>query len=37
MIFSGTILRFILSTKGKLPDPKKIQAINQMLTTTNPQ
>jgi hypothetical protein len=37
MIFLGMILGFIVSTKGKLPEPKKIQAIVQMLTTTNPQ
>ncbi len=27
MVFLGTILRFIFSEKGKLPNPKKIQAI----------
>jgi hypothetical protein len=36
MVFSGLILRFIVSKEGKLLDPKKIQAIIQMLVPTNP-
>ncbi len=37
MTFSGMILGSTISIKGKLPDLKKIQAIVQMPTTTNPQ
>jgi hypothetical protein len=36
MVFSGLILRFIVSKEGKLLDPKKIQAIIQMPVPTNP-
>jgi hypothetical protein len=31
MVFSGMILGFIISKEGKLSDPKKIQAIVNML------
>jgi HKD family nuclease len=34
MVFSGIILRFIVSKKGKLPNLKKIQAIVQMRVST---
>ncbi len=36
MVFLGMILGFIISKEGKLPDPKKIQAIVQMHVPTNP-
>jgi hypothetical protein len=36
MVFLGMILGFIVSKKGKLLDPKKIQAIIQMHVPTNP-
>jgi len=29
-------LRFIVSKEGKIPDPKKVQAIVNMLVPTNP-
>jgi hypothetical protein len=32
MVFLGLILGFIVSKEGKIPDPKKVQAI-----LTNPQ
>jgi hypothetical protein len=31
MVFSGTILGFIVSKKGKIMDPKKIKALVNML------
>jgi hypothetical protein len=37
MVFSRMILRFIISKKGKLPNPKKIQTIVQMFVLANPQ
>jgi hypothetical protein len=37
MVFSGTILGFIVSKEGKLPNPKKIQAIINMPPFKNPQ
>jgi hypothetical protein len=37
MVFSKLILGFIVSKEGKLPDPKKVQAILNMLVPTNPQ
>jgi len=37
MIFSGMILGFIVSKEGKLPNPKKIQAIVNMPTLENSQ
>jgi hypothetical protein len=37
MVFSGMILGFIVSKIGKLPDPKKIQAIVNMPPRKNPQ
>ncbi len=36
MIFSRMILGFIISKEGKLPDPKKIQAIVNMPPPKNP-
>ncbi len=36
MVFSRLILRFIVSKEGKLPDPRKVQAIMNMLIPTNP-
>jgi len=36
MVFSRMILGFIVSKEGKLLNPKKIQAIIQMLVATNP-
>jgi hypothetical protein len=36
MVFSGMILGFIISNEGKLLDPKKIQAIVNMLPPKNP-
>jgi hypothetical protein len=35
--FLGLILGFIASKEGKIPDPKKVQAIVNMLVATNPQ
>jgi hypothetical protein len=32
----GLILRFIVSKEGKILDPKKVQAIMNMLVPTNP-
>jgi hypothetical protein len=37
MVFSAFILRFIVSKDGKIPDPKKVQAIMNMSVFTNPQ
>jgi hypothetical protein len=37
MVFSRIILSFIVSKKGKLPYPKKIQAIVNMPPFENPQ
>jgi primosomal protein N' len=37
MVFLGMILGFIVSKEGKLPDPKKIQAIVNMPPPKNPQ
>jgi hypothetical protein len=37
MVFLGMILGFIVSKKGKLPNPKKIQAIINMPPPKNPQ
>jgi hypothetical protein len=37
MVFSRMILGFIISKKGKLPNPKKIQAIVNMPPPKNPQ
>ncbi len=36
MVFSRMVLGFIVSKKGKLPDPKKIQAIVNMPPPKNP-
>jgi hypothetical protein len=36
MVFSGLILKFIISKEGKVPDPKKVQAIMNMPIPTNP-
>jgi hypothetical protein len=36
MVLLGLILRFIISKEGKIPDPKKVQAIVNMLVPTNP-
>jgi hypothetical protein len=36
MVFLGLILRFIVSKEGKMPNPKKVQAITNMLILTNP-
>jgi hypothetical protein len=36
MVFSRLILKFIVSKDGKLPNPKKVQAIVNMLVLTNP-
>jgi hypothetical protein len=33
MVFSGTILGFIISKEGKLPDPQKIQNNSEHATT----
>jgi hypothetical protein len=35
MVFSGLILGFIIFNEGKIPDPKKVQAIMNMLVPTN--
>jgi hypothetical protein len=37
MVFSRMILHFIVSKEGKLPYPKKIQAIINMPLPKNPQ
>jgi hypothetical protein len=36
MVFSRLILGFIVSKEGKLPNPKKVQALLNMLVSTNP-
>jgi hypothetical protein len=36
MVFSRLILGFIVSKEGKILDPKKVQAIMNMLVPTNP-
>jgi len=36
MVFSGLILGFIVSKEGKIPNPKKVQAIVNMIVPTNP-
>jgi hypothetical protein len=37
MVFSRLILRFIVFKEGKIPNPKKVQAIVNMPITINPQ
>jgi hypothetical protein len=37
MVFLGLILGFIISKEGKIPYPKKVQAIVSMPIPTNPQ
>ncbi len=37
MVFLGLILRFIVSKEGKIPNPKKFQAIVNMPIPINPQ
>jgi len=37
MVFSRLILRFIVSKEGKIPNPKKFQAIVNMPIPINPQ
>jgi hypothetical protein len=37
MVFSRLILGFIVSKEGKIPNPKKVQTIINMLIPTNPQ
>jgi len=37
MVCSGTILRFIVSKKGKTPNPKKIEALINMTVPKTPQ
>ncbi len=37
MVFSGLILGFLISKEGKIPDPKKVQAIMNMPVPTTPQ
>jgi hypothetical protein len=37
MVFSRLIVRFTISKEGKILDPKKVQAIVNMLVPTNPQ
>jgi hypothetical protein len=36
MVFLGLILRFKISKEGKIPNPKKVQAIVSMPIPTNP-
>jgi hypothetical protein len=36
MVFSRLILGFIVSKEGKIPNPKKVQVIVNMLVPTNP-
>jgi hypothetical protein len=36
MVFSKMVLGFVVSKEGKLPNPKKIQAIVQMHIPINP-
>jgi hypothetical protein len=37
MVFSRTILRFIMSKEGKVMDLKKVEALANMLVVTTPQ
>jgi hypothetical protein len=37
MVFLGTILGFIVSKKGKVMDPKKVESLISMLIPTTPQ
>jgi hypothetical protein len=37
MIFSRTILGFIISKEGKVMDPKKVEALVNMLVPITPQ
>ncbi len=37
MVFFGMIMGFIMSKEGKVLNPKKIQAIVNMLVPSNPQ
>jgi hypothetical protein len=37
MVFSRTILGFIVSKEGKVMDPKKVEALVNMLVLTTPQ
>jgi hypothetical protein len=37
MVFSGTILGFIVSKEGKIMDPKKVEALVSMPIPTTPQ
>jgi hypothetical protein len=36
MVFSGTILGFIVSKEGKVMDPKKVEALVNMQVPTTP-
>jgi hypothetical protein len=36
MVFSGTILRFIVFKEGKVMDPKKVEALINMPIPTTP-
>jgi hypothetical protein len=36
MVFSGTILNFLVSKEGKVMDPKKVEALVNMLVLTTP-
>jgi hypothetical protein len=36
MVFSGTILGFIVSKEGKIMDPKKVEALVDMLVPITP-
>jgi hypothetical protein len=36
MVFSKSILRFIVSKEGKISNPKKVEAIVNMPVLTNP-
>jgi hypothetical protein len=36
MVYFGTIIGFIVSKKGKAPDPKKIEALVKMLVPKTP-
>ncbi len=36
MVFLGPILGFIVYKEGKIPNPKKVQAIVNMIVPTNP-
>jgi hypothetical protein len=37
MVFSRLILRFIIYKEGKIPNPKKVQIIVNMLVLISPQ